>query len=139
MDFCTSSAASSRGILYASPSSCLGSSRLGNVLGNTSQYLHNMVHNKALFFSSTFSKCGIAPCGRPFSLYNISYRNNMGLPYIFNYLSYMMWEPLMVPFRNLDHISITLVGSFFKIHVMCTESVSLIVYKIYSICGVFNK
>ena len=100
IDFHTSSVPSSRGISCMSPSFCLGSARVGNVPGNTSQYVHNTICNNALFFSSTFSRWGITPSGRSLSPYNISYKNSMGLPDVFNYFSYVMWEPLMVPLFN---------------------------------------
>ena len=80
-----------------SPSFQLGGVHVGNVPGNTSQYFHNMVCNYALFFSSTFSKYGIAPSRRSLPPYNIFYRNNMGLHDVFNYLLYVMWDPLIVP------------------------------------------
>ena len=54
------------------------------------QYLHNTIHNDVLYFSSTLSKCGIAPSGRSLSPYKISYKNRMGLPDVFNYLLYIM-------------------------------------------------
>ena len=72
MNFYTGWVPPSRGILYISPSFQLGSIHVGNVPGKTSQYLHNTIHNDALFFSSTFSKCGIAPSGRSLSPYNTS-------------------------------------------------------------------
>ena len=90
MDFRTSSASSTRGILCMSPSFQLGGARLGNVPGNTSQYIHNTVCKNALFFPYIFSKCGITPSRRFLSPYNTSYRNNMGLPDIFNYFSYIV-------------------------------------------------
>ena len=114
MDFYTGSMASSRGISCMSSSFWLGGARVGNVPGNISWYLHNMKHNKALLFSSTFTKCGVTPSGRFFSLYNISYINNMGLPDIFNYLLYIIWELLIVPSRNSYHTSIILVSRFFR-------------------------
>ena len=78
IDFLTGLAPSLSGISCTSPSFWLGGARVGNIPGNTSQYLHNNIHNNALFFSSTFSKYGITPSGRSLSLYNIFYRNNMG-------------------------------------------------------------
>ena len=68
----------------------LGGAHVDNVPGNTSQYLHNTVCNYNLFFLSIFSKWGITPSGGPLSLYNISYRKNMGLRDAFDYLSYIM-------------------------------------------------
>ena len=50
MDFCTDSVPSSKGISCISPSFQLGCVRLGNIPGKTSQYLHNTIHNDALFF-----------------------------------------------------------------------------------------
>ena len=75
----------------------LGGAHVGSVPGNIFQYLHNIIHSNALFFLSTFSKYRIAPSRKPLSPYNISYKNNMGLPDVFKYLSYIMWEPLIVP------------------------------------------
>ena len=73
-----------------SPSFKLGGAHIGNVPGNISQNLYNTIHNNALFFLSTFSKWGISRSGRSFSPYDISYRNNMGLTDVFNYLLYTM-------------------------------------------------
>ena len=63
---------SSIGILCISPSFQLGGARVGSVPGNTLQYLHNIIHNNVLYFSSTLSKCGIAlPLKDPYP--NIKY------------------------------------------------------------------
>ena len=97
MDFHTGSAPSSRGISCTSPSFQLGGARVGSVPGNMSRYLHNTIPNGVLYFSSTLSKCGIAPSGRSPSPYKISYKNKMGLPDVFNYLSYVILDPLMDP------------------------------------------
>ena len=132
-------APSTRGILYMSPSFQLGGACMGNVPGNTSWYLHNTVCSNALFFSSTLTKYGIAPSGRSFSLYNISYKNNTGLPDVFIYLLYIMWELLIVPSGHLYHIRIILVNRLFKICVMCTELVTLIINPMYSICGALRR
>ena len=91
----------------------LGGARVGNALGNTLWYLHNTIHNVVLYCSLIFSKCGIAPSGRSLSLYKISCKNRTGLPDVFNYLLYIMWDPFMDPSGNLYHTSITLVGRFF--------------------------
>ena len=112
IDYYNGSVPSTRGILYMFPSFWLGGACVGNVPWNTSRYLYNTVCSEALFFSSTFSKCGIAPFGRSLSPYNISYRNNMGLPSVFNYLSYIMWELLIVPSGNSYLTSIILVSRF---------------------------
>ena len=63
----------------------------------------------------------------------------MVLPDVFNYLLYIIWEPLIVPSVNLYHTSITLVGRFFQIRVMCTELVTLIISPIFSIFGAFRR
>ena len=93
MDFCTDSAPSSRGILYTSPSFRLGGAYVGSLPGNISRYLHNTICNDVLYFSSTISKCGIAPPGRSLSLYKISCKNSTELLDAFNYLLYIMLEP----------------------------------------------
>ena len=113
MDFHMGSAPLTRGISCTSPSFQLGGACVGNAPGNTSQYLHNTVHNIVLYFSLILSKCGIAPSGRSLSPYKISYKNKIGLPEVFNYLSYIMFDPFMDPSGNLYHTSITLVGRFF--------------------------
>ena len=95
-----------------SPSFQLGSAHVGNVPGNTSQYLYNTVYNDTLFFSCAFNKYGIAPSGKPLSLYNASYKNDAGLPDVSNYLSYITWKLLTVPSGNSYHTNITLVGRF---------------------------
>ena len=127
MDFHTGSEPSSRGISCISPSFQLGSARVGSVSGNTSQYLHNTVRNDVLYFSSTLSKCGIAPSKRSPSPYKISYKNKMGLPNVFNYFLYIILDPLMDPSGNLYLTSITLAGRFFWFHVICSTSVTHIV------------
>ena len=139
MDFHTGLVPSTRGILCISPSFWLGGSRVGNIPGNTSWYLHNTIYNDALSFSSTFSKCQIAPSGRSLSPYNIFYRNNMGLPDVFNIFSYVMWEPLIVPLGNSYCTSIILLCRFFLIHFMCTKSVTLIISLMYSVCGALRR
>ena len=96
IDFCTGSVPSSRGISCISPSFQLGGARVGSVPGNTSWYLHNAIHNNVLYFLSILSKCGIAPSGSSLSPYKISYKNRMGLPDVFNYLLYIILEPLIV-------------------------------------------
>ena len=113
MDFHTGSAPSSRGISCISPSFWLGGARVGSVPGNTSQYLHNTIHNNVLYFSSTLSKCGIAPSGRSLSPYKISYKNKTGLPDVFNCFLYIILEPLIVPSGNSYLTSMTLAGRFF--------------------------
>ena len=107
------SAPSTRGILCTSPSFQLGGASVGNAPGNTSQYLHNMERNILLYFSLILSKCSIAPSGRSLSPYKISYKNKIGLPEVFNYLSYVMFDPFMDPSGNLYYTSIMLVGRFF--------------------------
>ena len=57
IDFHIGLAPSSRGISCTSPSFQLGGVRVGNMPGNTSQYLHNTIHNNVLHFLSTLSKC----------------------------------------------------------------------------------
>ena len=89
IDFLTGLAPSISSISCKSPSFWLGGVHVGNIPGNTSRYLHNMVPNNALFFSSTFSKCGVASCGKSLLPYNISYKNNTGLPDVFNYFLYV--------------------------------------------------
>ena len=106
-------APSMRGISFTSPSFRLGGVRVGNALGNMLQYLHNTVCNIVLYCSSIFSKCGIAPFGRSLSPYKTSCKNRTGLPDVFNYLSYIMWDPFMDPSGNIYRTSITLVGRFF--------------------------
>ena len=90
IDFLIGLVLSARGISCMSPSFHLGGVRIGNNPGNISRYLHNTIYNDMLFFLSIFSKYGIAPSGRSLSLYNISYRSNMGLLDIINYLPYVM-------------------------------------------------
>ena len=80
MDFSTGLAPSSKGISCMSPSFQLGGAHVGNAPGNTMWYSHNIVCNDVLYFSSTFSKCGIAPFGRSLSPHKISYKNRTGLP-----------------------------------------------------------
>ena len=96
MDFHTGLAPSSRGISCMSLSFQLGGARVGSVPGNMSQYLHNNVRNEVLYFLSTLSKSGIVPSGRTLSPYKITYKNRMGLPEVFNCLSYIILEPLIV-------------------------------------------
>ena len=117
----------------------LGGARVGSVPGNMSQYLHNTVHNDVLYFSSMLSKCGIAPSGRSPSPYKISYKNKMGLPDVFNYLSYIILDPLMDPSGNLYLTSIMLAGRFFWIHIMCSTSVTHIVSPMYNVCGASRR
>ena len=102
-----------RGISCTSPSFWLGGAHVGNTPGNTSRYLHNMVYNIVLYFSAILSKCGIAPSGRSLSPCKISYKNKIGLPDVFSYLSYVMFDPFMDPSGYLYHTSITLVSRFF--------------------------
>ena len=130
---------STRGISHTSPSFRLGGACMGNFPGKMSLYLHNMVWNNVLYFSSTLNKCGIALCGRSLSPYKISYKNRTGLLDAFNYLSYAMWDPLMDLSGNLYCSSITLVGRFFWIRIMCTESVTLIVNPMYNIRGAHRR
>ena len=73
-----------------SPSFRLGRACVGSTPGNTLQYLHNAVCNDVLYFFSTLSKCGIALSRRSLSPYKTSYKNKMGLPDDFKYLSYVM-------------------------------------------------
>ena len=120
MDFCMGSALLTRGISSISPSFQLGGAHIGNTPGNTLRYLHNMVRNIFLYFSSILSKCGIAPSGRSLSPYKISYKNKIGLPEVFNYLPYVMFDPFMDLSGNSYHTSIMLVGRFFYMHVICT-------------------
>ena len=131
MDFCMGLAPSSRGISCISPSFLLGGARVGSVSGNTSQYLHNTICNNVLYFSSIFSKHGIAPSRRSLSPYKICYKNRMGLPDVFNCLLYIILEPLIVPSGNLYLTSIMLAGRLFWIHVICTKSVTLIISLMY--------
>ena len=100
MDFYIGLEPSTSGILYISPSFWLGGAYIVNVPMNKSQYLHNAICNNALYFSSTFSKCGIVPYSKFLLLYSISYKNNTGLSGVFKYLSFVTWELLMVPSRN---------------------------------------
>ena len=85
MDFFMDSALSINGILCTSPNFQSSGACVGNVPGNTSVYLHNSMHSDALYFSYTFNKCKIAPSGKVFSPYNISYKNSSRLPDVFNY------------------------------------------------------
>ena len=122
-----------------SPSFQLGGTRVGSVLGNMSQYLHNTVCNNVLYFSSTLSKYGITPSGRSLSPYKISYKNRTGLPDVFNYLSYIMLDPLMDPSGNSYLTSITLASRFFWIRIMCSTSVTHIVSPMYNVCGASRR
>ena len=81
----------SKGISCISPSFRLGGACVGSVPGNTSQYLHNTIHNDVLYLLSTLSKYVIAPSRRSLSPYKISYKNRMRLPAVFNYLSYIIF------------------------------------------------
>ena len=90
IDFLNGSASSTSGISCMYPSFWLGGMDVGNVQGNTSQYLHNTINNGALLLSFTFNKCGIGPSGKSLSLYSASYKNNTGLPNVFKYLLYDM-------------------------------------------------
>ena len=139
MDFHMGLVPSSRGISCTSPSFWLGGACVGSVPGNTSWYLHNTVCNGVLYFSSTLSKCGIAPSGRSPSPYKISYKNKMGLPDVFNYLSYIILDPLMDPSGNSYLTSITLAGRFFWICIMCSTSVTCIVSPMYNVCGASRR
>ena len=67
MDFHMGLEPSSKGILCTSPRFWLGGARVGSMPANMSQYLYNTVGNDVLYFSSTLSKCGIAPFGRSLS------------------------------------------------------------------------
>ena len=89
MDFLTSLEPSTSGILCMPPTLQLGGAHIGNIPGNTSQYLYNTIHNNALYFSSKFSKCRIIPSGKSLLPYSTSYKNNAWLPDIFKYLSYI--------------------------------------------------
>ena len=55
IDFLISLVPSTRDISYISYSFRLGGALVGNIPGNKSQYLHNTVHNNALFLLSTVS------------------------------------------------------------------------------------
>ena len=114
------SALSTRGISCTSPSFRLGGACVGNTPGNTLPYLHNTVCNVVLYFSLILSKCGIALSGRSLSPYKISYKNKIRLPEVFNYLTYVMFDPFMDLSGNSYRTSITLVGRFFLIRVICT-------------------
>ena len=120
MDYLTSLASSTSGISCTSRSFQLGGAHVENIPGNTSQNLHNTICNNALYFSSIFTKFGIMPSGKSLWLYSRSYKNNTGLPGVFNYLSYITWEPLMVLSRNLYCTNITLVSRFFWIRFIHT-------------------
>ena len=113
MDFCIGSVPSCRGILCKSPSFQLGGACVGSVPGNTSKYLYNTICNNVPYFSSTLSKCEIAPSKSSLFPYKISYKNKMGLPDVFNYLLYITLELLIDPFENLYLTSIMLAGRFF--------------------------
>ena len=139
MDFHTALVPSSTGISCTYPSFWLGGARVGSVPGNTSQYLYNTVCNNVLYFSSTLSKCGIAPSGRFLSPYKISYKNKTGLPVVFNYLLYVILDPLMDPSGNSYLTSIKLAGRFFWIHIICSTSVTCIVSPIYNVCGASRR
>ena len=95
--------------------------------GNISQYLHNAIHNDILYFLSTLSKCGIAPSGSSLSPYKISYKNKTGLPDVFNYLLYVILEPLIVPSGNSYLTSINWLVDSSRYDIICTESVTHIV------------
>ena len=135
MDFCTGLVPSSRGILCISPSFHLGGACVGSIPGNISRYLHNTICNGVLYFSSTLSKCGIAPSGRSTSPYIISYKNKMGLPDVLNYLLCIILDPLMDLSGNWYFTSIILAGRFFWICIMCSTSVAPIVSPMYNVCG----
>ena len=57
----------------------------------------------------------------------------MGLPDVFNYLSYVIFEQLIVQSGNSYRTSIMLAGRFSWICIMCTELVTLIVSPMYSV------
>ena len=63
----------------------------------------------------------------------------MGLPDVFYYFSYIMWEVLIVPSRDLYCTSIILVGRFFWIHFMYIESVTLIISPMNNVCGASRR
>ena len=106
---------------------------MGSMPGNMSQYLYITLCNDVMYFSSTLSKCGIAPSGRFLSLYKIPYKNRMGLPNVFTCLLYIILELLIVPSGNLYLTSIMLASRFFWIQVICTDSVTLIVSLMYNV------
>ena len=133
MDFRMGSAPFSRGISNASPSFWFSGARVGTMPENTSQYLHNTVCNNILYFSSTLSKCGIAPSGSSLSPYQISYKSRTGLLDVFNCLSYVILELLIVLSGNSYLTNMILVGRFFWIHIICSESVTLIFSLMYNV------
>ena len=112
IDFRMGSAPFTRGILWTSPSFRLGGVRRGNAPGNRSLYLHNRPRSAVRCYSPTLSRWGTAPSGRSFSPYSTSYKNSTGLPDVFNYASYVIFEPNVVPSGNSYLTSITLGGSW---------------------------
>ena len=139
IDFCMGLVPSSRGISCTSPRFWLGGTCVGSMPGNMPWYLHNTIHNDVLYFSSTLSKCGIAPFRRSPSPYKISYKNKMGLPDVFNYLLYVILDPLMDPSGNLYLTSIILASRFFWICIMCSTSVTHIISPMYNVCGASRR
>ena len=103
-----------------SPSFWLGGARVGNAPGNMSKYLHNTVHNVVLYCSSIFSKCSIAPSGRSLSPYKISDKNKIGIPEVFNYLLYVVFDHFLDLSGNSYRTSITLVSRLFEMRIICT-------------------
>ena len=138
MDFLIGLAPSMSGISCRSSGFWLGGAHIGNIPGNTSQYLYYTIYNVP-YIISTFSKCGITPSGKSLLPYNTSYRNNTGLLDIFNYISYAVWELLIVPSGNSYCTSIILLSRSFWICFMCTESVTLIISPMYSICDASRR
>ena len=63
----------------------------------------------------------------------------MGLPDVFNYLSYIMWGLLIITSGNSYCTNIELFGRFFWICFMCSEPVTLIVSLMYSIYDAFSR
>ena len=142
IDFLISSAPSTSGILCISPSFQLAGAHVGNIPGNTSQYLYNTVCNDTLFFSSTFSKCAMRRSlsfWKGFVSNNTSYKKNTRLPDVLIFFLVHYLAATNMQFRNSYYTSITLIGILFQMHFICIESVTLIVSLMYNVHGASRR
>ena len=116
------SASFTRGISWTSPSFRLGGVRRGNAPGNRSLYLRNRPRSAVRCYSPTLSRCGTAPSGRSFLPYSTSYKNSTGLPDVFNYASYVIFEPNVVPSGN-SYLIVRALGALARlVLVVCCKS-----------------
>ena len=139
MDSLIGSALFTGSISYTLPSFWLGGIHFSNAPGKKSQYHHNTVCKNAWYYLFIFNKCGIVPFGRSLLLYNTWYKKTTRLPGVFNYLSNITYSLILLPSKNLYHISIVLGSILYYIWYMCNWAIIYIVRLMYNIWGAYKR